>query len=131
MPTQIFVNLPVRDPDASAEFFRRLGYTFHPEFTDESGLCVIVDDAIHVMLLTEERFRSFAPNPVCDARQRTEVLISLTCESREKVDEMVRAAVAAGGSTYGEAKDFGYMYVHGFQDPDGHAWELVWMSPRP
>ena len=127
--TMIFVNLPVKDLDRSVDFFTRLGYTFNPQFTDESATCMIVSDTIYVMLLTEEYFRTFMPKEVCDTSRYAEVLVALSAESREAVDEMVRKAVAAGGSTYAEPQDHGFMYQHGFQDPDGHIWELVWMDP--
>ncbi len=129
MSTMIFVNLPVKDLDRSVDFFKRLGYTFNPQFTDENATCMIVSDTIYVMLLTEEYFRTFMPKEVCDTSRYAEVLVALSAESREAVDEMVRKAVAAGGSTYAEPQDHGFMYQHGFQDPDGHIWELVWMDP--
>lgn len=90
---------------------------------------MIVSDDIFVMLLTEAKFRTFTPNAICDARQFTEVLICLSVESRDRVDGMVRDAVAAGGNTYKPARDLGNMYGHGFQDPDGHIWELIYMDP--
>lgn len=127
--TMIFVNLPVKDLDRSVDFFTRLGYTFNPQFTDESATCMIVSDTIYVMLLTEAYFRTFMPKEVCDTSRYAEVLVALSAESREAVDETVRKAVAAGGSTYAEPQDHGFMYQHGFQDPDGHIWELVWMDP--
>lgn len=129
MPTRIFVNLAVRDLDQSVEFFSRLGYDFNAQFTDETAACMVVTDDIYVMLLTQAKFRSFTPNPVCDASKATEAIMCLTCESREQVDEMVGKAVAAGGSTWNDAQDYGFMYTHGFQDPDGHVWELIWMAP--
>jgi uncharacterized protein len=127
--TKIFVNLPVKDLGRSVEFFTRLGFTFNPQFTDESATCMIVSDDIFVMLLVEARFKTFTPKEICDATRSTEVLVTLSLESREAVDGMVRAAVAAGGSTYKEPEDHGFMYGHGFQDPDGHIWELVFMEP--
>jgi predicted lactoylglutathione lyase len=129
MSTKIFVNLPVADLQRSVKFFTALGYAFNPQFTDETATCMIVSDDIFVMLLTEEKFRSFTPKALCDAKRNTEVLVALSCESREAVDAMVRKAVAAGGSTYSAAQDHGFMYQHGYQDPDGHIWELVWMDP--
>ncbi len=129
MPQMIFVNLPVKDLDRSVEFFTRLGFRFNPQFTDENATCMIVSDTIYVMLLREEYFRTFTPKEVCDSTRHTEVLVALSSESREAVDEMVRKAVAAGGSTYADPQDHGFMYQHGFQDPDGHIWELVWMDP--
>ena len=128
MPQMIFVNLPVKDLDRSVEFFTRLGFRFNPQFTDENATCMIVSDTIYVMLLREEYFRTFTPKEVCDSTRHTEVLVALSSESREAVDEMVRKAVAAGGSTYADPQDHGFMYQHGFQDPDGHMWELAYMD---
>lgn len=129
MPRSIFVNLAVRDLGRSVEFFSRLGFHFNPQFTDDSATCMVVDENIFVMLLTEERFRGFTPKPICDAATSTEVLVALSCEGREEVDSLVSRAVAAGGSTYNEPQDHGFMYAHGFQDPDGHIWELFHMDP--
>jgi predicted lactoylglutathione lyase len=130
MSTLIFVNLPVKNLTQSIAFFTQLGYTFNPQFTDETATCMVVSDTIFVMLLTEAKFKSFTPKPVCDATQSTEVLICLSCQSRAEVDERVRTAVAAGGSTFNEAQDHGFMYAHSFQDLDGHIWELVYMEPQ-
>lgn len=130
MNTQIFVNLPVKDLDKSIEFFTQLGYTFNPQFTDEIATCMIVSDTIFVMLLTEEKFKTFTPKAICDATKSTEVLVCLSCESRANVDDMVRKALAAGGSTYNDPQDHGFMYAHGYQDLDGHIWELVYMDPN-
>lgn len=130
MPTQIFVNLPVRDLPAAIRFFTQLGYSFNPQFTDETATCMIVSDTIYVMLLTHEKFKTFTPNPICDATKQTEVLVCLSCESREAVDDTVKKAVAAGGNTHNAPQDHGFMYIHGFQDLDGHIWELIWMNPE-
>jgi predicted lactoylglutathione lyase len=129
MPTQIYVNLPVKDLNKSIAFFTALGYKFNPQFTDETATCMIVSDDIFVMLLTEEKFRTFTPKALCDATKSTEVLIALSLDSVNEVQEMVRTAVAAGGSTYNEPQDHGFMYQHGFQDPDGHIWEMFYMDP--
>jgi hypothetical protein len=129
MSTQIFVNLPVKNLQQSIEFFTRLGFNFNPQFTDETATCMIVSENIFVMLLTHEKFQTFIPNAICDATKSTEVLTCLSLESRAKIDEMVREAVAAGGTTYNEPQDHGFMYAHGFQDLDGHIWELVYMEP--
>ncbi|MCG3111182.1 MAG: VOC family protein [Candidatus Manganitrophus sp. SB1] len=129
MATKIFVNLPVKDLKKSIDFFTKLGFTFNPQFTDETATCMIVSEENFVMLLTEEKFKSFTPKPVCDATKSTEVLLALSLESRAKVDEIVRKAVAAGGTTYKEPQDHGFMYAHGFQDPDGHIWEPFFMEP--
>ncbi|MBX5460200.1 MAG: VOC family protein [Steroidobacteraceae bacterium] len=130
MSTKIFVNLPVKDLKRSVEFFTSLGYTFNPHFTDEKATCMIVGEDIFVMLLVEPFFKTFTPKPIADAARSTEVLIALSAESREKVDELVAKAVAAGGTTPMPAQDHGFMYQHGYQDLDGHMWELVWMDPK-
>jgi len=129
MNTKIFVNLPVKDLPKSIGFFTKLGFTFNPQFTDETATCMIVSDDIFVMLLTEEKFKTFTPKKICDATKNTEVLLCLSCENRPMVDELVRKAVAAGGITYSEPQDHGFMYGHGFQDLDGHIWELIYMEP--
>jgi predicted lactoylglutathione lyase len=129
MTTRIFVNLPVKDLDKSIAFFAGLGFGFNPRFTDETATCMIVSEDIFVMLLTEAKFKTFTPKDICDATRSTEVLVCLSSESRAEVDEMVRKAVAAGGSTYSEPQDHGFMYGHGFQDLDGHIWEFAWMDP--
>jgi predicted lactoylglutathione lyase len=128
MATQIFVNLPVENLARSIAFFTQLGFSFNPQFTDDTATCMIVDENIFVMLLTHEKFKSFTPKLIADARQSTEVLLCLSRESHAAVDEMVQKAVAAGGSTYNEPQDHGFMYGHGFQDLDGHIWELIHMD---
>jgi predicted lactoylglutathione lyase len=129
MSTKIFVNLPVKDLDQSVEFFTKLGFSFNAQFTDETATCMIVSEDIFVMLLTHDKFKTFTPKDICDATKSTEVLVCLSAESRDAVDTMVRQAVAAGGSTYNAPQDYGFMYSHGFQDLDGHIWELAYMEP--
>jgi hypothetical protein len=131
MSKQIYVNLPVKDLNRTRDFFAQLGFTFNEQFSDETATCMVVAENIFVMLLTEEKFKAFTPKPICDAREATEVLVCLSADSREEIDRMVRQAVAAGGSTYSEAQDHGFMYGHGFQDLDGHIWELVHMAGTP
>ena len=129
MSKKIFVNLPVKNLKQSIDFFTKLGFNFNPQFTDETATCMIVSDDIFVMLLTHDKFKSFTPNPICDATKSTEVLVCLSSESRTAVDEMVSKAIAAGGKTYNEPQDHGFMYAHGFQDLDGHIWEIIYMEP--
>jgi uncharacterized protein len=129
MARQIFVNLPVKDLNRSVAFFTGLGFSFNPDFTDETATCMIVSGDIFVMLLTEAKFKTFTPKAIADATRSTEVLVCLSCESRAEVDETVQKAVAAGGTTYSEPQDHGFMYAHGFQDLDGHIWELIAMQP--
>ena len=129
MARKIFVNLPVRDLKKSIGFFAKLGFAFNPQFTDASAACMVVSEDIYVMLLTQDKFKSFTPKQICDATKSTEVLVCLSSEGRAEVDELVRKAVAAGGTTYKEPQDYGFMYGHGFQDLDGHIWELAYMEP--
>jgi uncharacterized protein len=131
MATKIFVNLPVKDLAQSVDFFKALGFDFNAQFTDETAACMVVSEDIYVMLLTHTKFKEFTPKNICDATKSTEVLVCLSCESRGEVDELVRKAVAVGGSTYNEPQDHGFMYGHGFQDRDGHIWELIYMEPTP
>ncbi len=129
MSRQIFVNLPVRDLKASMAFFEKLGFSFNPQFTDETAACMVIsENNNYAMLLTHEKFKEFTPYPISDAQTSTQVLIALDCKSREEVDEMVNAAVAAGGKNYKDAQDLGFMYAHGFQDLDGHIWEVFYMD---
>jgi uncharacterized protein len=128
MSTQIFVNLPVKDLNKSVEFFTKLGYEFNPQFTDENATCMLVGENIFVMLLVEKYFKTFTPKEICDTTKCSEVLVALSFESRAAVDEMVAKAIAAGGTTYKEPQDLGFMYQHGFQDLDGHLWEIFFMD---
>ena len=129
MGTKIFVNLPVKSLSRAMEFFSGLGFTFNSQFTDETAACMMIGEDISVMLLTEAKFKAFTPKAICDAKKNTEVLVCLSADSRTKVDEMVRKAVASGGATYSEPQDYGFMYAHGFQDLDGHIWEIMCMEP--
>ncbi len=131
MSTQVFINLPVADLPKSMAFFKALGYSHNPQFIDDAGACIAVSDTISVMLLTHTRFRDFTPKAICDTSKTVEVLLNLSCESREQVDGLVAKAVAAGGSTYDKPEDHGFMYTHSFVDPDGHGWGLFHMSTMP
>jgi len=128
MATQIFVNLAVKDLKRSIDFYTKLGYKFNPQFTDENATCMIVGENIFVMLLVESFFKTFTSKELCDAAKGTEVLVCVSAESRAKVDELVAKAVAAGGTAPRDAKDHGFMYGHGYEDLDGHIWELIYMQ---
>lgn len=128
MATQIFINLPVRDLQKSIAFFTHLGFTFNPQFTDETATCMIIADKIFVMLLTEKKFQEFTRKPVSDARKQTEVIIALDAPSRAAVDELVDKSLAAGGTQYAEPTDLGWMYYRSFADLDGHQWEVAYMD---
>ena len=131
MNKQIFLNLPVADLTKSMAFFKALGYAFNPQFTGDTAACVVISETITVMLLTHAKFREFTPKAICDTTKAVEVLISLSCETRQEVDALVAKALAAGGSTYDKPEDFGFMYTHSFVDPDGHGWGLFHMSEPP
>jgi hypothetical protein len=131
MATNIFVNLPVRDLPKSVKFFTHLGYSFNQHYTDAGATCMIVAENIFVMLLTEERFKTFTPKSLCDAHTATEVLVCLQVESRAEVTALVNKAIEAGGAAYKEPQDHGFMYGHGFQDLDGHLWEIIYMDSAP
>ena len=129
MSKKIFVNLPVKNLPESMEFFKNLGFSFNPQFTDDTAACMVISEDIYSMLLTEEKFKTFTPKTICDASKSSEVLIALTVDSRQEAVELVEKAVKFGGSLYADAKDYGFMYQHGFQDPDGHIWEIIYMDP--
>jgi len=125
----IFVNLAVNDLAASKKFFTEIGYTINPAFSDENGASVVISDSIVAMLLSKQRYADFTKKEIADPTRTSEVILCLSAESREKVDELVDRALAAGGSASGEPQDHGFMYGRGFDDPDGHTWEVVWMDP--
>ncbi|WP_030684716.1 VOC family protein [Streptomyces globisporus] len=130
-PQMIFVNLPVKDVDAGKAFFEKLGYSSNPQFSDETTACVVISDTIFVMLLEEPKFTSFmAPGKeISDATRTTEVLVTLSAESREECDRLADAALAAGGTPAKEPLEMGFMYGRSFTDLDGHHWEVFWMDP--
>ena len=130
MATQIFVNLPVRNLERSRAFFSGLGFTFNPQFSNEQGACMVIGENIFAMLLVESFFQTFTKKPVADATKTSEVLVCLSCESRSAVDAMVAQALAGGGTAPNAPQDPGFMYSHGFEDLDGHIWELVYMDPN-
>ena len=129
MSRKIFVNLPVKDLNKSKQFFGKLGFSFNPQFTDDTAACMVVSEDIYAMLLTHEKFRQFTTKAIADARQSCEVLICISADSREDVDAMVDKAGSAGGTLDpGPTQDYGFMYGRSFEDPDGHIWEVMWMD---
>jgi predicted lactoylglutathione lyase len=129
MPKQLFLNLPVQDLKRSVDFFSALGFTFNPDFTDENATCMIVNENAYVMLLVEKFFATFTAKEVATTKGAAEAIIAYSVDSREEVDKAVRTALASGGSISQDPQDYGYMYNHSFQDPDGHLWEVFWMDP--
>lgn len=129
MSKLIFVNLPVQDLDRATAFYEAIGATRNEQFSDHTASCMVFSEAIHVMLLTHQKFRQFTPRRIADATQVTEVLIAVSADSREAVDETIGKAKAAGGKADpGPQQDYGFMYSRSFEDPDGHIWEVVWMD---
>jgi predicted lactoylglutathione lyase len=128
MPKMIFVNLPVADLPAAKAFYEAIGATNNPQFTDETAACMVFSDVIHVMLLTHDKFSQFTPKRIADSHATSEVLIALSADSREAVDEITEKALAAGGREAREKQDFGFMYGRSFEDLDGHIWEPMWMD---
>lgn len=126
---KMFVNLAVQDLKRSMDFFSKLGFAFNPKFTDENAACMILSDDGYVMLLREAFFKTFTTRDVCDTSRGNEVLVALSCESRAEVDQMVKTALANGGSAAMDPQDHGFMYAWSFLDVDGHHWEVVWMDP--
>ena len=130
MNKQIFLNIAVADLPKATAFYQALGYSLHPEFTGDGAACRHQrDDLRHARHACQ--VPRIHPKAVCDTTQAVEVLFNLSCESRQEVDDLVARAVAAGGSTYDKAEDFGFMYTHSFVDPDGHGWGLFHMSAPP
>ncbi|WP_199613688.1 VOC family protein [Paenibacillus alkalitolerans] len=125
----IFVNLPVKDLKKTNEFFSQIGFEFNAQFSNENATCMVINENIFVMLLAEEFFKTFTKKDIADATRSTEVLIGLSAESKEKVDEMVNKALSAGGKPANEPQDHGFMYGWSFQDLDGHIWEVIYMDP--
>jgi predicted lactoylglutathione lyase len=123
----VFVNLPVKDLEASKRFFGELGFEFDPQFTDEAAACMVIDQNIYAMLLTEDRFRDFIDGEIADP-DTTEVLVALSADSREEVDSLVEKALAAGGRPWKDTLEQGPMYERSFRDPDGHVWEVLYME---
>jgi uncharacterized protein len=129
MAKMIFVNLPVSDLARATTFYQAIGATKNEQFSDETASCMVFSETIHAMLLTHDKFRQFTPKKIADARTSSEVLICLSAESRNAVDDMVGRAKAAGGAADPSPKqDFGFMYGRSFEDPDGHIWEVMWMD---
>ena len=126
---KMFLNLAVKDLDRSVDFFATLGFTFDPNFTDETATCMLVGEDAYVMLLTEPKFADFTTKPTADATAATEAIVALSADSREEVDTFADTALANGGSPAKEPMELGFMYGRSFADPDGHHWEIFWMDP--
>jgi len=131
MNTKIFISLPVTDVARSRSFYETLGYAENPDFSGDDTAGFIITDQIQVMMTTHAKFLQLSPKPICDPKKFTQVLLCLSLDSRQQVDDMVKKALAAGGTTFEAAEDHGFMYSHSFIDPDGHGWGLVHMTNPP
>ena len=125
----IFVNLAVNDATASKKFFTELGFSINPQFSNDETTCVVISETIIAMLLEKKRYSDFTKKDIADSAKTSEVLLCLSAESREKVDELINKAVAAGGTANDDVQDQGFMYGRSFEDLDNHSWEIVWMDP--
>lgn len=128
MSTKIFVNLPVKDLNKSMDFFKALGWTFNPQFTDATAACLVISDDIYAMLLTHEKFAGFTNKTIADS-SAAEALIAIGVESKADVSRIADAALTAGGSEAKPPQDYGFMQVRSFLDLDGHHWEVMYMDP--
>jgi predicted lactoylglutathione lyase len=129
-PRKLFINLPVKDLPRTKQFFSALGFEFNAQFTNDDGACMMVSDEAFVMLLREPFFKGFTRKEICDTKTQSEALISFSCSSRAEVDELVKKAIAAGGTHAMDPQDHGFMYGWSFYDLDGHHWEVFWMDPN-
>lgn len=128
MPAQIFVNLPIRDLQASMAYYKALGFDHNPQFTDDTAACIVISDTIYVMVLTYDKFNQFTDLPIPDAKEGRQALYALSCDSRDAVDQIAEAGIANGGRETRDKQDMGFMYSRAVADPDGHTWEYVWMD---
>ena len=129
MAKMVFINLPVSNLARATAFYEAIGATKNPQFSDDTASCMVISETIHTMLLTHDKFRQFTPKKISDAKTTSEVLICLSADSRDAVDDTVSKAKGAGGTADPSPKqDYGFMYGRSFEDPDGHIWELMWMD---
>lgn len=126
---KVFVNLPVSDLPRAKAFFGKLGFSFNPQFTNDDAACMILSDEGYVMLLTHQHFSQFTKRAIADQGSLTEVLVALSCDSKEEVAELVKLALESGGKAAMPPMDHGFMVGGSFYDPDGHHWEVIWMDP--
>lgn len=131
MGKMIFVNLPARDLGKARAFYEAIGAVNNPQFTDDTAACMVFSDAIHVMLLTHDKWAFFTRKPICDAHTASEAMLALSFDSREAVHAAAEAAGNAGGiADVNPPQDHGFMVNRSFEDPDGHIWEAMWMDPK-
>lgn len=128
MAHMIFINLPVADLPRAVKFYEALGFSNNPQFSDETASCMVLSDAIHVMLLTHAKWQGFTTRPICPPGT-SEVALALSCDSRDAVNALVGAGAAAGGKAdVNPPEDYGFMFQRTICDPDDHVWEPFWMD---
>jgi predicted lactoylglutathione lyase len=125
----LFVNIPVADLARSKAFFASLGFSFNPLFSDEAAACMLVGEQAFVMLLSHEKFEQFSKLPMADPATHTLALYCFGVSSRDEVDAVTDAALAAGATDHDDTEDYGFMYSRSFFDLDGHGWQVMWMDP--
>lgn len=125
---QLYLNLPVKDLNKTVEFFSKIGFEFNAQFTDENATCMVINENTFVMLLVEDFFKTFTKKDISDTAKNTEVIVAISADSREQVDEIVNKALDAGGKPSNVPTDHGFMYGWSFQDLDGHLWEVSYMD---
>ena len=128
MAHQIFINLAVKDLQKSMEFYTALGFVNNPQFSDDSGKCMVWGDNIFVMLLTHEKFANFATKPIADTKSNVAALFSLSTDSVDEVNTIVTNGLKAGGIEPSEMRDYGFMQQRTIEDFDGHTWEIFYMD---
>jgi hypothetical protein len=129
MSSKMFVNLPIKDLSKSIAFFKALGYSFNPQFSDDTGACMVISEENFAMLLTEAKWNQMIPRPISDTSKGAEVVVCLSLDANDDVAAIVAKALAAGGTRISDPDDYGFMVQDGFQDLDGHLWSYFWMDP--
>ena len=120
--------MPVTDLKRTNEFFTGLGFTFNPQFTGETATCMVISENIKAMLVEEEKFKGLMDKPLAD-KSTTEMLLSLSCSSADEVRRLAETAFSLGARRINDPEDNGFMFSWGFEDLDGHIWDLFWMDP--
>jgi uncharacterized protein len=128
MAKQIFINLAVKDLQKSMDFYTALGFTNNPQFSDDTGKCMVWSENIFVMLLTHDKFKNFATKPIADTKTYLAGLFSLSMDNLEAVNKMMINGLKAGGTEPSEMKDYGFMQQRTIEDFDGHTWEIFFMD---
>ena len=130
-PKAIYVNLPVADLSLSIAFFKAVGFSFNPQFTNDQAAALVISDTIFAMLHTPESIRRYTKKDIADAHKTTEVLLALQVETKKDVDGLMVKVLSNGSKEQRDAEDHGFMYARAFEDPDGHIWEIFWMEATP